>query len=358
MPISGAWSKVRADRDVSRLIIWRTPLGRIIKRGWQLTSRRRLPYADEPIEHVLSALGNNLLSVTVPRNDTWDAILRISGRPTSIGIDSVSCRASNGRFIVPRHRIATVNADGEKIEGVTLAWCRDYDVFVCAKSTAQGPRFLSVFSATLRSANKLGFGSECIEPGLAVVSFGPSFLHKYLKDVEAVHALAGSNRTLNQVIHALEAGDQKPVRGAAAKSLFQELSSSAFRDNVLRAYGYSCAFCGTQLELLDAAHVIPREYEVINKVTNGIALCASHHRAYDRSLIEVDESYQIVVNDERVKALRQMALDGGLGSFRKALPRTLVLPEDPTLHPNREYLAKGRTIRREKIERLRKGKRR
>ena len=62
-----------------------------------------------------------------------------------------------------------------------------------------------------------------------------------------------------------------------------------FRSNVIRAYGHCCAICGFETRVgsrlvgVDAAHV--RWHQAggadVDDVTNGVALCALHHRLLD-----------------------------------------------------------------------------
>ena len=62
----------------------------------------------------------------------------------------------------------------------------------------------------------------------------------------------------------------------------------AFRDAVLRAYGYRCAVCGFEARVgsalvgIDAAHVRWHQAHGPDTVENGVALCALHHRLLDR----------------------------------------------------------------------------
>ena len=64
----------------------------------------------------------------------------------------------------------------------------------------------------------------------------------------------------------------------------------AFRDRVLRAYGYRCAVCaydgrlGHTLIGVDAAHVRWHMAYGEDEVSNGLALCALHHRLLDRGV--------------------------------------------------------------------------
>ncbi|WP_420455952.1 phosphorothioated DNA-binding restriction endonuclease [Rubrivirga sp.] len=78
-----------------------------------------------------------------------------------------------------------------------------------------------------------------------------------------------------------------------------------FRANVIRSYGYRCAVCGFETRIgntlvgIDAAHV--RWHQAggygVDDVTNGVALCALHHRLMDRGAFTLAEasSKEIVV---------------------------------------------------------------
>lgn len=67
----------------------------------------------------------------------------------------------------------------------------------------------------------------------------------------------------------------------------------AFREAVLRAYGYACAVCGFSTRLghtlvgLDAAHVKWHQAGGPDEISNGLALCALHHRLLDRGAFTV-----------------------------------------------------------------------
>ena len=62
----------------------------------------------------------------------------------------------------------------------------------------------------------------------------------------------------------------------------------AFREAVLRAYGYRCAVCGFDARVghtlvgVEAAHVQWHQAGGPDAVPNGLALCALHHRLLDR----------------------------------------------------------------------------
>lgn len=67
----------------------------------------------------------------------------------------------------------------------------------------------------------------------------------------------------------------------------------AFRNLVIEEYGGRCAICGCGLRLssgateLEAAHVIPKSEKGVDDVRNGLALCRTHHWAFDNWLIGI-----------------------------------------------------------------------
>ncbi len=80
----------------------------------------------------------------------------------------------------------------------------------------------------------------------------------------------------------------------------QRLYEARFRNAVLDAYDDHCAVCELHVRaLLDAAHVAPG-YEV----RNGVALCATHHRAFDIGVLTFDRDYivHIAVDDPSLNA--------------------------------------------------------
>jgi putative restriction endonuclease len=81
--------------------------------------------------------------------------------------------------------------------------------------------------------------------------------------------------------------------------------------------------CGVQLGLLDAAHVVPVEHpDGTDEISNGVALCALHHRAYDRGLVMFDDKYHIHVSKLLVEELKIAGQLGGVAAFRKNLQGT------------------------------------
>ncbi len=77
-----------------------------------------------------------------------------------------------------------------------------------------------------------------------------------------------------------------------------------FREIVLRAYEYRCAVCGYHVRLgnaligLDAAHIRWHQAGGPCTLENGLALCALHHKLFDRGAFTVASSDRILVSQE------------------------------------------------------------
>ncbi len=62
-----------------------------------------------------------------------------------------------------------------------------------------------------------------------------------------------------------------------------------FKFLVLRRYGMCCAVCDRRiLEVLDAAHLLPKQVQGSDDPQNGLALCAVHHRVFDAGLFAIE----------------------------------------------------------------------
>jgi putative restriction endonuclease len=104
----------------------------------------------------------------------------------------------------------------------------------------------------------------------------------------------------------------------------RRVHQAKFRNLVLRVYRDRCAVCVLRLRpLLDAAHVIPdREPTPTLTVTEGLALCATHHRAFDAKFLLYDDRYRV-----RIDIPRQSAIGEGERSMLLAFDgRPLTLP--------------------------------
>jgi putative restriction endonuclease len=111
-----------------------------------------------------------------------------------------------------------------------------------------------------------------------------------------------------------------------------------FRLEVLRAYEYTCAVCGYdgQLETVsvgvEAAHVRWWAHRGPDTLDNALALCALHHRAFDRGVISLDEDYTVMISS---------LFRGGPGARSMVTNfhgRPLRRPQPGAAVPDREHL--------------------
>lgn len=116
----------------------------------------------------------------------------------------------------------------------------------------------------------------------------------------------------------------------------QRLHQPQFRRRVLLAYRQQCALCNLRHpELLDAAHIKEDAEGGQPIITNGIAMCAIHHRAFDSQVLGISPKYVIDVRkdvrDEHDGPTLQHSLQG--------LHRTtLTLPRYRAERPDRQLL--------------------
>lgn len=186
------------------------------------------------------------------------------------------------------------------------------------------------------------------------IAFRPDFFVEYVRQLEPLHDFGQSTEAfeiLNEipqhpVINAEALTDLDTARRQTVVQVSRRLRSNDFRKRVLKAYTQRCAFCGVQLRLIDAAHIVPVNHEQSTDETrNGLALCALHHRAYDQALVTAKEDYAVVVNEGQAEQLRTAKLADGLPGFRQSLRATILYPEAVSDRPHVEFLRLANEIR-------------
>ncbi|THD44009.1 MAG: restriction endonuclease, partial [Bradyrhizobium sp.] len=115
--------------------------------------------------------------------------------------------------------------------------------------------------------------------------------------------------------------------------------SRAFQQRVTDLYQCRCAACGNafrspagDLYEIEAAHIVPRGLKGADDARNGLALCRSHHWAFDRGLFGVGQSGGIEV-PPKVAALRENR------HLTPLVAQTLRPPTDPAFAPAKAALA-------------------
>jgi putative restriction endonuclease len=112
----------------------------------------------------------------------------------------------------------------------------------------------------------------------------------------------------------------------------------AFSRLVRRAYNQRCAMCGgglvnsADVSEVEAAHIITRGALGSDDVRNGMALCRSHHWAFDNGIISVDASRRIIVKPTLLQNSANSALSALNG-------RPLFAPSEDRFAPDLTALA-------------------
>ncbi len=113
----------------------------------------------------------------------------------------------------------------------------------------------------------------------------------------------------------------------------RRLDQVKFRREVLRAYRGRCAVCALkERDLVEAAHIIGwRQPDGITAVVNGLALCAIHHRAYDRNLLGIDPDGVVHIGERLLREIDGPMLKAGLQGFHGA---AILSPAKPADRPD------------------------
>ena len=210
--------------------------------------------------------------------------------------------------------------------------------------------------AALDRAAVHGFAAHGKGSGELAIAFRPDFLGTYIANLRSLHAcgqlprevemLDKIGRNVESAEDGLMAQQFAEQRRYAVLSARRSLREISFRRRVLTAYGQRCAMCGIQLRLLDGAHILPAAHpDSTDETCNGIALCALHHRAYDRAFVAFDPEFKVHVNEVMAAELEETDQAGGLANFRNALLPVLGLPPDSRDRPGPHFVEAANNLR-------------
>jgi len=83
------------------------------------------------------------------------------------------------------------------------------------------------------------------------------------------------------------------------------LRARGFRQAIIEAYEYRCAFCGMKINSpnsllweIEAAHIVPRSSLGKDDIWNGLALCRLHHWAFDVGWFSIQDDFKIEVSSQ------------------------------------------------------------
>lgn len=190
------------------------------------------------------------------------------------------------------------------------------------------------------------------------IAFRPDFIGQYIRSLEELHDFGESEQAYESLAAVakeptINADDLpiSPERREVVAAVSRRLRDARFRERVLAAYSHRCAFCGLQLGLVDAAHIVPVSHpEGTDLTCNGLALCALHHRAFDGALVTIWNDYSVHTNMDRIASLVASNLHGGMDIFRLNLRSSAIVPEIVSDRPHLRYIDLGNEIRGWRLE--------
>lgn len=185
----------------------------------------------------------------------------------------------------------------------------------------------------------------------SVLSFKPDYLGLYLENLSQIHLLSDK-----ELLELVKESNKSNFEDFAGEISFEEEKltithtrykrNPKFKDYIYDAYNNKCAMCGIQLELIEAAHIVPHAHQLgTDDVNNGISLCVLHHKAYDRSLIYFDEKFKIFINEKKMEYLEKVGKDAGFRKFQALSFDELRLPNNHILRPNTSNIKLANRIR-------------
>lgn len=113
-----------------------------------------------------------------------------------------------------------------------------------------------------------------------------------------------------QITRPFESFEQDATPGLTTSQRL--LRSEAFQSAVRLGYDYRCALCGGGFRTpedraeVEAAHIVPRRLKGTNDARNGLALCRSHHWAFDQHLWTIDDDRRVVI-PRSIRSIRENA---------------------------------------------------
>lgn len=214
---------------------------------------------------------------------------------------------------------------------------------------------IQIKELNLRNALINGFSPCDKGNGEIAIAFRPDFFGDYVRDLENLHNLGETHHDI-ELVEQIVNGDIEinsvavnalPERRQQTLTLVnKKLREKDFAKRVLTAYGNQCAFSGIQLKLVDAAHILPVSIEIsTDETSNGIALSALYHRAFDRGLVTLNDQYQIIVHSQKLNMLRELGFDSGTKQFLKQLRPVIIVPPAINDRPNVNFIREANRLR-------------
>lgn len=223
---------------------------------------------------------------------------------------------------------------------VLLGYSPDFGVFVAWDAQLHKEFSYSaavqVKEATLDYARRNGWAvspPRTVHEGREVrVAFTPGNLQHYLEVLRDADR-GGISGTLREAFFLARTPHLQPIElpekaaetSGFVRTLRQKLIVERFERDakfgplIKKQFDYACAVCGTQLEIVEGAHIIPVSVkESRDELWNGIAMCPNHHKLFDASAFIIKPDLAIKVDDDAIDFFTQSGRIGGVTSMLRA----------------------------------------
>lgn len=249
---------------------------------------------------------------------------------------------------------------GQDEKTLILGWWEPGQVFAGFDFTKHSSTLghspsIQIREEALRKAYINGIAASDKGNGEIAVAFRPDLFIHYLENLEAIHNFGESLSDYKILEEVLEKPGQvndltiekvSAARRVTISTINRKLRDASFKLRVLTAYGFECAFCGIQLKLVDAAHIVPVSHpDSSDDTSNGISLCALHHRAFDKSLVTFDEEYRVISSRRELEKPRKQGHDKEMPRFINDLRPIIKLPPALKDRPHVDFIRQANKIR-------------
>lgn len=143
------------------------------------------------------------------------------------------------------------------------------------------------------------------------------------------------NEIINQILNEPAAVYKTKALSFDDEEVF--IRGGVFKKEIPKIYNYTCSISGmrvitdSDVQMIDACHIVPFSQSHDDTITNGISLCPNLHRAFDRGLISLNEEYRVLV-----KPFNEQE---GFYSIRQFEGKQISLPSNKHYFPSQENLS-------------------
>lgn len=211
---------------------------------------------------------------------------------------------------------------------------------------------LQMKQSSIDAALKNGIAFQTRSTGETIVVFHIRELFQYLEFAEAFHHVillthqdVSPEEELPSVVRQVLQEVTLPIlvaedRQKVITEVGRYLRNRQFREGIKRLYP-QCAICEFQYDhLIDAAHIVPVADGGTDTYDNGIGLCPTCHRMFDKGFILIDEHYQIYLNPHYAEMYDQLGIASSLNRLQSTFRQYLWMPADKQYQPSPENLRK------------------